>query len=139
MYQSGLLFPYMSVADYIGFGLRMRKIPKAQIADRVARMLERVRLPGLGKRRPADLSGGQQQRVALARALIVEPKVLLVDEPLSNLDAHLRTGMRDLIGSLQRELGITTILVTHDQAERIAEGRTITINLPPHSLLWVIR
>ena len=119
VFQNILLFPYMSVADNVSFGLRMRKVPKAQIAERVAKMLARVKLPGLGDRRPSALSGGQQQRVALARALIVEPKVLLLDEPLSNLDAHLRLEMRDLIRGLQKELGITTILVTHDQDEAV--------------------
>jgi ABC-type Fe3+/spermidine/putrescine transport system ATPase subunit len=117
VFQSALLFPFQSVADNVGFGLRMRGVPKAEIAARVAEMLELVRLPGLGRRRPAELSGGQQQRVALARALIVRPKVLLLDEPLSGLDAHLRADMRDLLRSLQRTLGITTLVVTHDQEE----------------------
>ena len=119
VFQNGLLFPYMSVADNVGFGLRMRNVPKAQIAERVAKMLARVKLPGFGDRKPSGLSGGQQQRVALARALIVEPKVLLLDEPLSNLDAHLRLEMRELIRGLQREMGITTIFVTHDQEEAV--------------------
>ncbi len=117
VFQNHLLFPAMSVADNIGFGLRMRHEPKASITARVTDMLDLVQLPGLGHRRPSDLSGGQQQRVALARALILRPNVLLLDEPLSNLDAHLRTDMRDLIRSLQRQLAITTIFVTHDQEE----------------------
>jgi ABC-type Fe3+/spermidine/putrescine transport system ATPase subunit len=129
VFQNYLLFPYMSVADNIGFGLRMRKVPKDQIAVRVARMLDLVKLPDLGKRRPADLSGGQQQRVALARALIVQPKVLLLDEPLSNLDAHLRLEMRDLIRSLQRDLGITTIFVTHDQEEAVVLADRVALIL----------
>ncbi|MDA9930982.1 ABC transporter ATP-binding protein, partial [Alphaproteobacteria bacterium] len=112
VFQNYLLFPYMSVADNIGFGLKMRKIDKTEIDRRVSEMLELVKLPDLGKRRPSELSGGQQQRVALARALIVQPNVLLLDEPLSNLDAHLRFEMRDLIRSLQQEIGITTIFVT---------------------------
>ncbi len=120
VFQSALLFPFMSVADNVGFGLRMRKMSKQQIAGRVAQMLDLVKLPGLDARKPAELSGGQQQRVALARALIVEPKVLLLDEPLSNLDAHLRLEMRDLIRGLQRQLGITTVIVTHDQEEAVA-------------------
>jgi ABC-type Fe3+/spermidine/putrescine transport system ATPase subunit len=119
VFQNHLLFPFMSVADNIGFGLKMRKLGKTQIARQVAEMLELVRLPELGARRPAELSGGQQQRVALARALILRPRLLLLDEPLSNLDAHLRLEMRDLIRSLQQELGITTLFVTHDQEEAV--------------------
>ena len=119
VFQNYLLFPYMSVADNIGFGLKMRKVPRGEIARRVGEMLELVRLPDLGARRPRELSGGQQQRVALARALIVKPRVLLLDEPLSNLDAHLRFEMRDLIRGLQQEMGITTIFVTHDQEEAV--------------------
>jgi len=119
VYQNNLLFPHMSVAENIGFGLKMRKTPKAEIARRVSDMLGLVRLPDLGRRLPAELSGGQQQRVALARALIVQPKVLLLDEPLSSLDAHLRIEMRDLIQSIQRRLNITTIIVTHDQEEAV--------------------
>jgi ABC-type Fe3+/spermidine/putrescine transport system ATPase subunit len=119
VFQNALLFPHMSVAENVGFGLRMRKMPKAQIAAQVVKMLALVKLPDLGGRKPSELSGGQQQRVALARALIVEPKVLLLDEPLSNLDANLRSEMRDLIRSLQKRLGITTLLVTHDQEDAI--------------------
>jgi len=119
VFQNHLLFPYMSVADNIGFGLKMRKADPAEINRRVAEMLELVQLPGFGARRPSALSGGQQQRVALARALIVRPDVLLLDEPLSNLDAHLRLEMRDLIRRLQQETGITTIFVTHDQEEAV--------------------
>jgi ABC-type Fe3+/spermidine/putrescine transport system ATPase subunit len=129
VFQNYLLFPYMSVADNVGFGLRMRKVPKAEIAARVAKMLALVKLPDLGKRKPSELSGGQQQRVALARALIVEPKVLLLDEPLSNLDAHLRLEMRDLIRGLQRQLGITTIFVTHDQEEAVVLADRVALIL----------
>ena len=129
VFQNYLLFPYMSVADNVGFGLRMRGLPKAEIAARVSEMLALVRLPDLGRRRPADLSGGQQQRVALARALIVRPKVLLLDEPLSNLDAHLRLEMRDLIRSLQKDLRITTIFVTHDQEEAVVLADRVALIL----------
>ena len=129
VFQNYLLFPYMSVADNVGFGLRMRHVPKHEIERRVAEMLDFVRLPGLGSRRPKELSGGQQQRVALARALIVRPKVLLLDEPLSNLDAHLRFEMRDLIRTLQREMGITMIFVTHDQEEAVVLADRIALIL----------
>ena len=129
VFQNHLLFPYMSVADNIGFGLKMRRKAKAEIKQRVGEMLDLVRLPDLGNRKPAELSGGQQQRVALARALIVRPEVLLLDEPLSNLDAHLRFEMRDLIKSLQQELGITTIFVTHDQEEAVVLADKVALIL----------
>ncbi len=119
VFQNYLLFPYMTVAENVGFGLKMRRVDRATIDRRVAEMLELVRLPGLEDRRPKELSGGQQQRVALARALIVLPKLLLLDEPLSNLDAHLRFEMRDLIRDIQRQMGITTVFVTHDQEEAV--------------------
>ena len=129
VFQNYLLFPYMSVAENVGFGLRMRGVDKAEIARRVAEMLALVKLPDLGDRKPSALSGGQQQRVALARALIVQPNVLLLDEPLSNLDAHLRFEMRDLIRSLQQELGITTIFVTHDQEEAVVLADRVALIL----------
>ncbi len=129
VFQNYLLFPYMSVADNIGFGLKMRKMDPAEIKRRVGEMLELVKLPDLGKRKPSALSGGQQQRVALARALIVQPNVLLLDEPLSNLDAHLRFEMRDLIRSLQQEMGITTIFVTHDQEEAVVLADRVALIL----------
>jgi ABC-type Fe3+/spermidine/putrescine transport system ATPase subunit len=129
VFQNYLLFPYMSVAANVGFGLKMRKADPAEIKRRVDDMLNLVRLPELGDRRPSELSGGQQQRVALARALIVQPKVLLLDEPLSNLDAHLRFEMRDLIRSLQQEMGITTIFVTHDQEEAVVLADKVALIL----------
>lgn len=129
VFQNYLLFPYMSVAENIGFGLKMRKIDPELINKRVAEMLELVKLPDLGNRKPSALSGGQQQRVALARALIVQPNVLLLDEPLSNLDAHLRFEMRDLIRSLQQEMGITTIFVTHDQEEAVVLADRVALIL----------
>jgi len=129
VFQNHLLFPGMSVAENVGFGLKMRKLPKPRINARVAEMLALVQLPDLGHRRPSELSGGQQQRVALARALILRPDVLLLDEPLSNLDAHLRIEMRDLIRSLQRDLGITTIFVTHDQEEAVVLADRVALIL----------
>jgi ABC-type Fe3+/spermidine/putrescine transport system ATPase subunit len=129
VFQNHLLFPHMSVADNVGFGLRMRNLPRDEIAARVVEMLALVRLPDLGPRRPSELSGGQQQRVSLARALILRPKVLLLDEPLSNLDAHLRIEMRDLIRTLQRDLGITTIFVTHDQEEAVVLADRVALIL----------
>ena len=129
VFQNYLLFPYMSVADNVGFGLKMRNIDPAEIKRRVGEMLELVKLPDLGERKPSALSGGQQQRVALARALIVQPNVLLLDEPLSNLDAHLRFEMRDLIRSLQQKMGITTIFVTHDQEEAVVLADKVALIL----------
>jgi ABC-type Fe3+/spermidine/putrescine transport system ATPase subunit len=136
VFQNHLLFPQMTVAENIGFGLRMRGLPKPDIAARVAEMLALVQLPEIGARRPGDLSGGQQQRVALARALIVEPRVLLLDEPLSNLDAHLRAEMRELIRSLQRRLGITTLFVTHDQEEAVSMADRIALMLDGHLRMY---
>jgi ABC-type Fe3+/spermidine/putrescine transport system ATPase subunit len=127
VFQNYLLFPYMNVGDNIGFGLKMRGLDKAAIKQRVAEILELVQLPGIEKRRPKQLSGGQQQRVALARALIVEPNVLLLDEPLSNLDAHLRDEMRELIRRIQQDLNITTIFVTHDQEEAVVLADKIAL------------
>jgi len=127
VFQNYLLFPYMSVGENVGFGLRMRHIDKETIAARVAEILDLVRLPGMQDRRPKQLSGGQQQRVALARALIIGPEVLLLDEPISNLDAHLRDEMRDLILSIQRQLSITTIFVTHDQEEAVVLADKIAL------------
>ena len=129
VFQNYLLFPYMSVAANIGFGLKMRKIKQIEIDQRVSDMLDLVKLPDLGSRRPSELSGGQQQRVALARALIVQPNVLLLDEPLSNLDAHLRFEMRDLVRNLQQDMGITTIFVTHDQEEAVVLADKVALIL----------
>ena len=127
VFQNYLLFPYMSVGENVAFGLRMRHVDKKVIKKRVAEMLELVRLPGYEDRRPKQLSGGQQQRVALARALVIEPKVLLLDEPLSNLDAHLRDEMREFILSIQRQLRITTVFVTHDQEEAVVLADQIAL------------
>ena len=119
VFQKHLLFPHMNVAENVGFGLKMRGVAKAEIAQRVSAMLDLVQLSGFEGRRAHALSGGQQQRVALARALIIEPQVLLLDEPLANLDANLRLEMRRLIRNLQQRLGITMIFVTHDQEEAV--------------------
>ncbi len=119
VFQNYLLFPYMSVGENVGFGLKMRGVDKGTIKKRVAEMLELVQLPGVEERRPKQLSGGQQQRIALARALIVEPNVLLLDEPLSNLDAHLRDEMRELIRGIQNNTKVTMVFVTHDQEEAV--------------------
>ncbi|MBM4431948.1 MAG: ABC transporter ATP-binding protein, partial [Chloroflexi bacterium] len=119
VFQSHVLFPYMNIEQNVGFGLQMRGVDRATIRQKVREMLELVRLPDISQRRPSQLSGGQQQRVALARALITEPRLLLLDEPLSNLDAHLRDEMRDLILHVQRQFGITTIMVTHDQQDAL--------------------
>ncbi|MEN9261924.1 MAG: ABC transporter ATP-binding protein [Thermostichus sp. HHBFW_bins_43] len=123
--QHSRLFPHLSVGENVAFGLKMRRIPRAEREAQALRMLERVQLPGLAQRRPAQLSGGQAQRVALARALVIEPKLLLLDEPLSALDANLRQDMQELILNLQAESGVTTLLVTHDQAEATTMARRI--------------
>jgi len=119
VFQSYALFPHMTVFENVAFGLRRRGVGEPRLGPRVERMLELVRLGPLGARHPRELSGGQQQRVALARALVTEPKVLLLDEPLSNLDALLRDEMRVELKRLQERLGTTMIFVTHDQAEAL--------------------
>ena len=119
VFQSYALFPHMTVFENVAFGLRRRRVPEAELRPRVERMLDLVRLGPLGARYPRELSGGQQQRVALARALVTEPRVLLLDEPLSNLDALLRDEMRVELKRLQERLGTTMIFVTHDQAEAL--------------------
>jgi len=127
VFQSYALFPHMSVRDNIAFGLRMRKVPAAEIKTRVDRVLELVRLTPHADRYPRELSGGQRQRVALARALVIEPPVLLLDEPLSNLDANLREEMQFEIRRIQREVGITTLMVTHDQAEALSISDRVVV------------
>jgi putative spermidine/putrescine transport system ATP-binding protein len=119
VFQSYALFAHMSVAKNVAFGLEMRKVPKDEIAKRVKEAIALVRLTGREENRPAQLSGGQQQRVALARALVIRPSILLLDEPLSNLDAKLRDEMRNEIRDIQKRLGITAIFVTHDQVEAL--------------------
>ena len=127
VFQSYALFPNMSVADNVGFGLKVRKRPKDQIKTRVAELLELVHLGDKGSRYPYQLSGGQQQRVALARALAYEPQVLLLDEPLSALDAKIRVSLRTEIRAIQRHLGITTVYVTHDQEEALSLSDRIVV------------
>ena len=126
-FQNYALFPHMSVAENVAFGLQMRKLPKAEIAAKVKTALDRVKLSHLAERLPKQLSGGQQQRVALARALVIEPDVLLLDEPLSNLDAQLRHEMKTEIRTLQQQLGITTIFVTHDQDEALSVADRVVL------------
>ncbi|MCF8466172.1 MAG: ABC transporter ATP-binding protein [Sneathiella sp.] len=129
VFQDPLLFPYMPIAENIGFGLKMRKMKKPEITKLVAQMMALVQLDGLGMRKPEELSGGQQQRAALARALVLRPKILLLDEPFSNLDANLRIEMRDLLKSLQRETGTTMLFVTHDQEEAVVLADRIALML----------
>ena len=127
VFQSYALFPHLSVFDNVAFGLKMRRQGEAEVAGRVAQALDLVQLTGLEKRYPRELSGGQQQRVALARALVIEPAVLLLDEPLSNLDANLREQMRFEIRQIQRRIGITTVFVTHDQSEAMAAADRLVV------------
>jgi putative spermidine/putrescine transport system ATP-binding protein/spermidine/putrescine transport system ATP-binding protein len=139
MFQNYALFPHMSVAANVGYGLRMRRIAKAEIARRVGEALALVKLAGLEDRKPRQLSGGQQQRVALARALVIRPQVLLLDEPFSALDRNLRASMQVELKEIQRKLGVTAIFVTHDQSEAlslsdriavIADGRIRQLDTP---------
>ncbi len=127
VFQNYALFPHMSVFDNVSYGLQSQKMPRAQIKEKVNSSLNTIGLAGLGDRRPNQLSGGQQQRVALARSLVMEPRILLFDEPLSNLDAKLRVQMRSEIHRLQRSLGITSIYVTHDQVEAMALSDRIVV------------
>jgi putative spermidine/putrescine transport system ATP-binding protein len=119
VFQSPLLFPFATVAENVAFGLKMRRLPKAEIQAKVAEALRWVRLEGYERRLPHELSGGQEQRVALARALATQPRVLLLDEPFSALDANLRRDMRLLVKTLHKRLGVTAIFVTHDQEEAV--------------------
>jgi putative spermidine/putrescine transport system ATP-binding protein len=127
VFQSYALFPHLSVADNIAFGLRRRRVARAEIAERVARMVALLQLDGLEQRLPRQLSGGQQQRVAVGRALVINPAVLLLDEPFSNLDALLRDSTRIEMRRLQTTLGLTTLFVTHDQAEAMAISDRIAV------------
>ena len=143
VFQKPLLFPHLDVGGNVGFGLRMRGLDPQMIREKVRRMLRLVQLEGVEGRKVNEISGGQSQRVGLARALVIEPQVWLLDEPLSQLDANLREEMRELILSIQRELGITTLFVTHDQEEAVVLGDRIGLVLegrlhqigPPRQLL----
>ena len=117
VFQSYALFPHMTVGENIGYGLRLRRVPRKEVQQRVAEMLDMVQLPGFEKRKPSQLSGGQRQRVAIARSLINHPKVLLLDEPLGALDLQLRRAMQVELKNLQKKLGITFVYITHDQEE----------------------
>ncbi|NEK32552.1 ABC transporter ATP-binding protein [Rhizobium leguminosarum] len=127
VFQNYALFPHMTVEKNLAFGLEMRRIPKGEIRARISDVLDMVQLAGYADRYPRQLSGGQQQRVALARALVIEPKILLLDEPLANLDAKLREEMRIFIRDLQRRVGITTVYVTHDQAEAMTMSDRVVV------------
>jgi ABC-type Fe3+/spermidine/putrescine transport system ATPase subunit len=127
VFQNYALFPHLTVAQNIGFGMRIMKKPKGKIREEVERLLALVQMEGLGERRPHELSGGQQQRVALARALSLHPKILLLDEPLSNLDANLRITMREEIRKLQRRLALSIIFVTHDQEEAMSVSDLLVV------------
>ncbi len=127
VFQNYALFPHLTVFDNVAFGLRLRKVDRSEIGRRVGRMLETVDLPNLAERYPAQLSGGQQQRVAIARSLVLEPSLLLFDEPLSNLDLKLRVQMRYELRDLQRRLGKTAVYVTHDQSEALALSDRIAV------------
>jgi len=127
VFQSYAIFPHLTVAENIAYGLKARRVPADRIAAKVAETGRLVQLESLLDRMPSQLSGGQQQRVVLARALVIEPRLLLMDEPLSNLDAKLRVQIRSLIRAVQRELQITTVYVTHDQEEALAISDTIAV------------
>jgi putative spermidine/putrescine transport system ATP-binding protein len=127
VFQSYALFPHLNVFDNVAFGLRLRKVDNTSLRTRVERVIAAVGLSGFEDRLPAQMSGGQQQRVALARAIVIEPKLLLLDEPLSNLDAKLRVQMRAELRRIQRELGITMLYVTHDQEEALALSDRIVV------------
>ena len=132
VFQNYAIFPHLNVRDNVAYGLKARKVDKAEIDKRVNEALELVQITHLADRKPNELSGGQQQRVALARAFVIEPSVLLMDEPLSNLDAKLRVQMRTVIKKLQKRLGITTIYVTHDQEEALAISDRIAVMKDGH-------
>ena len=127
IFQNYALFPHKTIFDNVAFGLKYRNVSRAVMTEKVEKALETVRLPGVGSRMPSQLSGGQQQRIALARAIVIEPDVLLMDEPLSALDENLREDMRREIDNLQQALGVTTIFVTHDQREALSMSDKVVV------------
>jgi putative spermidine/putrescine transport system ATP-binding protein len=127
VFQTYSLFPHMTIFENVAYGLKLRKVSKAETRDRVGKVLEVVKLAHVADRYPKQLSGGQRQRIAIARALVTEPSLLLLDEPLSNLDAKLREELRDEIKRLQQEIGVTTIFVTHDQEEALYLSNRIVV------------
>lgn len=127
VFQAYALFPHMTIAENVSFGLEMRNVGRAEREERVAKALDLVKLTGLGGRKVSQLSGGQQQRAAIARSLVIEPELLLLDEPLSNLDAKLRDEMRDEIRDIQARTGVTTIFVTHDQDEALSMADRLAV------------
>jgi ABC-type Fe3+/spermidine/putrescine transport system ATPase subunit len=145
VFQEHLLFPHMTVGENIGFGLKMAGVPKSERLKIVKEMVDLVQLNGLENKYPKEISGGQSQRAALARALAIKPKVLLLDEPFSNLDQRLRESMREFVYDIQRKLGITTILVTHDKEEALMmsdkiavmfDGRIVQVGTPKEVYNW---
>jgi multiple sugar transport system ATP-binding protein len=134
VFQSYALYPHMTVRQNLGYGLRARKTPKAEITERVAEVAELLGLTDLLDRRPAQLSGGQRQRVAMGRAIVRQPQAFLLDEPLSNLDAKLRVGMRASLAQLHQRLGVTTVYVTHDQTEAMTLGQRVAVMRDGHIL-----
>lgn len=129
MFQKAYLFPFLNVEENIGFGLKVKGFTAQTIRDEVKKMLNLIGLPGIEKRKPSQLSGGEQQRVALARALVLEPKLMLLDEPLSSLDTEVRMSLQESIRRIQRELGITTVLVTHDLNEAMGMSDRVALLL----------
>ncbi|MGQ0662678.1 MAG: ABC transporter ATP-binding protein [Pseudomonadota bacterium] len=127
VFQSYALFPHLTIRDNAGYGLRLRNLPRAEIEERVDRILDWLQLRSLDARHPAELSGGQQQRVSIARALVYEPSMLLLDEPLANLDAKLRVSMREEVRRIQRRLGIMSVYVTHDQEEAMSVSDRLAV------------
>ncbi|MEN6599218.1 MAG: ABC transporter ATP-binding protein, partial [Rectinema sp.] len=127
VFQSYALFPHLTIYENVAYGLRVQKLPANEIRERTERALDLMQLTTMAKRYPSQVSGGQQQRIALARAIVIEPSVLLFDEPLSNLDAKLREYMRDELRKLQKRLGITSLYVTHDQSEAMAISDRVVI------------
>jgi putative spermidine/putrescine transport system ATP-binding protein len=139
VFQSYALFPHLNAFENVAFGLRLQKLPDAEIRSRTAQGLDTVGLAGFDKRKPAEMSGGQQQRLALARSLVMRPKVLLLDEPLSNLDARLRLEMRTELQRVQKETGVTMVFVTHDQAEALALADRIVLMSQAKLSSWAHR